>query len=56
MPEASARRTRRSRRAYWLELAPEPRFRRTDYDVEEAVAAIRASGYPNLGAAGFLDS
>ncbi len=33
--------------AYWLELLPEARFRRTDYGVEEAVAAIRATGYPN---------
>ena len=35
--------------AYWLELDPEPRFRRTDYDVEDgrrarfAPAAIRTS-------------
>jgi hypothetical protein len=34
--------------AYWLELAPAPRFRRTEYDVEEAARRIRASGYPNL--------
>ena len=34
--------------AYWLELDPEPRFRRTGYDVEAAVARIRASGYPNM--------
>jgi putative phosphoesterase len=34
--------------AYWLELGPEPRFRRSEYDVEEAVRRIRASGYPNL--------
>ena len=34
--------------AYWLELDPEPRFRRTDYDVEAAVARVRATGYPNL--------
>jgi putative phosphoesterase len=35
--------------AYWLELRPEPRFRRSVYDVEDAVRRIRASGYPNLG-------
>jgi putative phosphoesterase len=34
--------------AYWLELVPEPRFRRTEYDVEQAARRIRASGYPNL--------
>jgi putative phosphoesterase len=34
--------------AYWLEVGPEPRFRRSEYDVEEAVRRIRASGYPNL--------
>ena len=40
--------------AYWLELTPEPRFRRTDYDVEDAARRIRASGYPNLGPLDFL--
>ena len=40
--------------AYWLELHPEPRFRRTDYGVEEAVAAIRATGYPEPRAARLL--
>jgi diadenosine tetraphosphatase ApaH/serine/threonine PP2A family protein phosphatase len=35
--------------AYWLELDPEPRFRRTDYDLEEGARRIRASGYPSLG-------
>ena len=35
------------RGAYWLELGPGVTFRRTDYDVEAAVAAIRATGYPN---------
>jgi putative phosphoesterase len=34
--------------AYWLELSPEPLFRRTDYDVKAAVDRIRATGYPNL--------
>jgi putative phosphoesterase len=34
--------------AYWLELVPEPRFRRTEYDVREAARRIRASGYPGL--------
>ena len=34
--------------AYWLELDPEPRFRRTEYDADEAAGRIRSSGYPNL--------
>jgi putative phosphoesterase len=34
--------------AYWLELGPQPVFRRTEYDLEEAARRIRASGYPNL--------
>jgi putative phosphoesterase len=34
--------------AYWLELEPEPRFRRTQYDFHEAARRIRASGYPGL--------
>lgn len=34
--------------AYWLELGPEPRFRRTDYDVETGLERIRATGYPNV--------
>jgi putative phosphoesterase len=42
--------------AYWLELLPEPRFRRTDYDVEAARARIRATGYPNLAPLDFLKS
>jgi diadenosine tetraphosphatase ApaH/serine/threonine PP2A family protein phosphatase len=33
--------------AYWLELGPDVTFRRTEYDVEAAVAAITATGYPN---------
>lgn len=32
--------------AYWLDLGPEVTFHRADYDVEAAVAAIRATGYP----------
>jgi putative phosphoesterase len=40
--------------AYWLELGPEPRFRRTDYDVEAAAQRIRDSGYPNLGPLEYL--
>jgi diadenosine tetraphosphatase ApaH/serine/threonine PP2A family protein phosphatase len=33
--------------AFWLELADGvPRHRRSDYDVDAAAAAIRASGYP----------
>ncbi len=35
------------RGAYRLELGPEVTFRRTEYDVEAAVAAISATGYPN---------
>lgn len=41
--------------AYWLELRPEPRFRRTDYDLESGRARIRATGYPNLAPLDFLD-
>jgi hypothetical protein len=40
--------------AYWLELDPEPRFHRTDYDVEAAVARIPATGYPNLAPLDYL--
>jgi predicted phosphodiesterase len=36
------------RGAYWLELGPDVSFRRTDYDVEAAVAAISATGYPSV--------
>lgn len=32
--------------AYWLLLGPEIMLRRTAYDLEEAAARIRASGYP----------
>jgi predicted phosphodiesterase len=32
--------------AYWLLIGPDVRLRRTDYDLEEAAARIRASGYP----------
>ena len=35
--------------AYWLELGPEVRFRRTDYDVAAALDRMRATGFPNLG-------
>jgi predicted phosphodiesterase len=35
------------RGAYWLELGPDVSFRRTEYDVEAAAAAISATGYPN---------
>jgi diadenosine tetraphosphatase ApaH/serine/threonine PP2A family protein phosphatase len=35
------------RGAYWLELGPDFTFRRTEYDVEAAAAAISATGYPN---------
>jgi putative phosphoesterase len=40
--------------AYWLELTPEPRFRRTEYDVGAGVERIRATGYPNLAPLDFL--
>ena len=32
--------------AYWQELGPEIVLRRTSYDLEQAAAAVRASGYP----------
>jgi hypothetical protein len=32
--------------AYWLLLGPEIVLRRTRYDLEDAAARIRASGYP----------
>lgn len=32
--------------AYWLLLGPDIEFRHTLYDLEQAAAAIRASGYP----------
>jgi len=34
------------RGAFWTLLGPEVEFRRTDYDVEAAAEAIRATGYP----------
>jgi predicted phosphodiesterase len=34
--------------AFWLLLDPEPRMRRTEYDVAAAVAALRATGYPDF--------
>ena len=33
--------------AYWAELGPEIRLRRTPYDLDEAERRIRASGIPN---------
>ena len=32
--------------AYWLMLGPDVQFRRTQYDLEEAAARVRASDYP----------
>jgi putative phosphoesterase len=32
--------------AYWALLGPDVEFRRTDYDLEAAAAAVRASGFP----------
>ena len=34
--------------AYWLLLDPEPRLRRTDYDVPAAAERLRASGCPDV--------
>ena len=34
------------RGAFWALLGPDVELRRTEYDVEAAVAAIRATGYP----------
>ena len=53
----AARRQRRQRRdalrgragAFWLLVADgEPELRRTDYDVDAAVPALRASGFPDV--------
>ena len=32
--------------AYWLLLGPDVQLRRTEYDVLDAAARIRSSGYP----------
>jgi putative phosphoesterase len=40
--------------AYWLELDPEPHFRRTDYDLDAGRARSRATGYPNLAPLDFV--
>jgi len=32
--------------AYWLLLGPDVQLRRTEYDVHDAAARIRSSGYP----------
>ena len=34
--------------AYWALLGPEVELRRTDYDLERALAAMRAGGFPDL--------
>jgi putative phosphoesterase len=34
--------------AFWLLLAPEPQLRKTAYDVEAAVAVLRATGFPDF--------
>jgi predicted phosphodiesterase len=36
------------RAAWWLLLGPEPQLRRTEYDVEAAVAELRATGFPDF--------
>jgi putative phosphoesterase len=36
--------------AYWLLLGPEVELRRTDYDLEAAAEAIRATGFPDAEA------
>ena len=33
--------------AYWLLLGPDVQLQRTEYDLQEAAARIRATGYPN---------
>ena len=33
--------------AYWALLGPEVELRRTEYDLEAAAAAIRATGFPD---------
>jgi putative phosphoesterase len=41
--------------AYWALLGPDVELRRTDYDVEAAIAAIAATGYPKTEeAVGYL--
>ena len=41
--------TRAERGAFWLLVADgEPELRRTDYDIEAAGAALRASGFPDV--------
>jgi predicted phosphodiesterase len=37
-----------SRGAYWALLGPDVELRRTEYDVERAVAELRAGGFPDL--------
>jgi hypothetical protein len=37
--------------AYWALLGPDLELRRTDYDVEAAIAAIGATGYPKASEA-----
>ena len=37
--------------AYWALLGPKVEHRRTDYDLESAIAAIAATGYPKAGEA-----
>jgi putative phosphoesterase len=37
--------------AYWALLGEDVDFRRTDYDVEAAIAAVAATGYPKAGEA-----
>jgi putative phosphoesterase len=37
--------------AYWALLGPEVERRRTDYDLESAIAAVAATGYPKAGEA-----
>jgi predicted phosphodiesterase len=34
--------------AYWALIGPDVKLRRTDYDVEAAVASLRGSGYPDV--------
>ena len=48
-PAASGCPTRAGPGAYWLLVADgEPELRRTEYDVDAAAAALRASGFPDV--------
>ena len=46
MPAASVSPTRPKPAAYWSLLDNDVELRRTDYDIDGAIAAILATGYP----------